>query len=73
MFGALKVIGKLKDFLTDRNLELLDVVLRGLTDPTQASFKTFWTWFKSVRPGDGSYAVGKLEELRNILKEYRGV
>lgn len=71
-FKALKVMGKLKDFLTDKNLELLDIVLQGLTDPKQAAFNTFWQWFATQKPNDVGYAAGRLEALREILREYRG-
>ncbi len=64
---------KLKSFLSPQNLRLLDMVLRGLTDPSQASFQPFWAWFSKL-PGVSTphieHACKSLGELRLIVRDY---
>lgn len=70
---SLGAIFRLKQFLTRRNLELLDVVLTGLVDPKAASFNPFWMWFGQARGGrvdDVQYTCQALESLRSILRDY---
>lgn len=67
MFGA---VLKLKSFLTPKNLQLLDVILGGLTDPQEPPFNQFWTWFQQKSPNNYEYAWNALKELRAILQDY---
>lgn len=72
--GVFQTIGKLRGFLTPKNLELLDVIFEGLTTPNEKAFNYFWGWFASKKDWDSvEYAIGTLAELRKILNEYRGV
>jgi len=72
--GLFQTIGRLREFLSPRNLELLDVIFEGLTEVSKPPFNPFWVWFGQRRGDkDMEYAIGCLMELRKILKEYRGV
>lgn len=66
-------IFKLKKFLNRRNLELLDVVLLGLTGRAETAFNPFWSWFATKRGNnvaEVAYTAKALGELRTILQEY---
>lgn len=69
-----KTIFKLQSYLTRQNLELLDEVLRGLTEPSEKiSFDSFWGWFgklPGMTQGGVEHAVRSLKGLRKILRDY---
>lgn len=70
---GLKTIFKLQKFLSRRNMDLLDVVLSALVEPTSSAFNPFWRAFMSLRGNsldDVTYTCKALEELRGILREY---
>ena len=67
MFSA---VLKLKSFLTPKNLQLLDIILAGLTDPKESPFNQFWGWFQRKSPNNYEYAWNALKDLRTILQEY---
>jgi len=71
-FKALGALSKLKSLLNDKNLELLDTLLYGITDQNSEPFNSFWIWFRKKHPDHTEQAWRALNNLRNILKEYRG-
>jgi hypothetical protein len=65
---------KLQRYLSRQNLETLDKVLKGLTDPReQESFQAFWSWFgkqDGIATPHVEHAVRALGELRKILRDH---
>jgi hypothetical protein len=80
---SFSTILKLQKYLTRENLSLLEMVLRGLTSPTEKdehneihmneAFHAFWSWFgkqDGVNTSHVEHAVRSLGELRRILRDY---
>jgi len=71
---SFKTVIRLQKFLSRSNLETLDKVLQGLTDPReQEPFQAFWSWFgrqEGVSTPHVEHAVRSLGELRKILRDY---
>ena len=66
-----ETIGKLRGFLSKKNLELLDTIFEGLTENHDVS-RPFWQWFSTQKGWDGvEFAITQLIELRAILTDYR--
>jgi len=63
---------KLLKYLSRSNLELLDLVLKGLTTPAEEeAFQHFWGWFgrqDGMTTAQIEHAVRSLRDLRRILK-----
>jgi hypothetical protein len=72
---GLGVIFKLKEYLTPRNLQYLDVLLGVVTDKSSPAFEPTWEWFKKHFPPEyhtvAEEALGKLHELRLLVQQYR--
>ncbi len=72
LMSGLQTMNKLKALLSDKNLDILDDVLKALTDDTVPAFSPFWVWLRGVRnTGDLEPAWRALVKLREILAEYR--
>jgi len=46
--GLFQTIGRLREFLSPRNLELLDVIFEGLTEVSKPPFNPFWVGLGNV-------------------------
>jgi hypothetical protein len=72
LLDGLKAMNKLKELLSERNLDILNDVLTGLVDDKLPSFNPFWEWLRTRRDEkDLEPAWRALVRLREILAEYR--
>lgn len=72
LMSGLQTMNKLKALLSDKNLDILDDVLKALTDDMVPAFNPFWVWLRGVRDTkDLEPAWRALVKLREILAEYR--